>query len=677
MVKYPISIKRLPLFLAITMLLACHTGFSQTKQFSASIDHIKRLLLSDKTDSANQALTEIENEIDLSKETIETALYYQIKAAAAVKQDKFDEEQKYLLLFLNTSKKIQDHNLIASALLGFASHFEHIGDLKNATPYFLKALDEYTLTNKIQQIAYLYNKLGLVYYADKNYGKARTYFFSAYTIYKKHEKEDPEYAYWVQNCLTNIALSYLQTNNLYNALAYSKMALSYCQTANFDKERPVAVIKSNMGSIYGKMGKYALAEKYLREGIEASLKPENHETYHAINSMISLAKLLTLQGKYVQAEEELSKVAKYLLGNEDYVDALGSYYRQLAELKYAKKDYKAAFEAQNVYIIIDDSTDKLVENRDYNKEILVHDLENQKTQNDLLRSENNYKGLVNKSIIIMVVLAILLTVLAYVGLAKHKHKNKLLEEFNLQINEQKNASEGLNQELMKINQNKSFLIQSVAHDLRTPIGNVMNLNDLLSESDLKEQEANDYIKLIRSSCLLALNIMEDILDQSMIEKGKLQLNRCDGNIKQVIQESIHLLQFRAKPKHISLLLEQSIDLELKFDQDRIKRVLMNILMNAIKFSPRGCSIYINQWIEGDFCHISIKDEGIGMSEDLIGQIFERNTPASRIGLEMERSIGIGLAITQSIVESHGGKVNVESKPNSGSTFYITLPLSYS
>ncbi len=675
MIKYPISFSRLPILLAITLLLASHTGFSQSKQFSTKIDVIKKLLLSDKIDSANQVFKEISTEIDLSKETIETALFYQLKAAAALKQDKFEEEQEYLLLFLKTAKKLRDHNLIASALLGFASHFENIGDLKNATPYFLSALDEYSLTNKIQQIAYLYNKIGLVYYADNNFEKARTYFISAYLIYKKHEKEDIEYAYWVQNCLSNIALTYLQTNDLNKALAYSKMALGYCQTANIDKVRPIAVIKSNIGSIYGKMGKYNLAEKYFREGIEVCLKPENHETYHAIQSIISLAKLLTIQGKFVEAETELSRAAKLINGNVAYMGALDKYYRQLAYLKFAEKDYKAAFEAQNEYIILDDSSDKILESRDYNKEILIHDLENQKTQNELLRSENNYKGLANKIIIIIIVFMILLAVLILIGQVKSKDKNKKLEEYNQRINEQKNSLEKLNQDLVKINQNKSFLIQSVAHDLRTPIGNVMNLNEFLSESDLKEQDASGYIKLIRSSCLLALNIMEDILDQSMIEKGKLQLNLKHGNIKQLIQESIHLLHFRAKPKNITIDFESSLDIELKIDHERIKRVLMNILMNAIKFTPRGCNIFINQWIEGDHCIISIKDEGIGMSEEIIAQIFERDTPAARLGLEMERSIGIGLAITKSIVESHGGEIKVESKPNSGSTFYIELPLS--
>ncbi len=665
----------LPIILAFTMLFNAEFAFSQKESIKDQLLTIKSLLDQEKIEQAKLATKSLEKKIELWRENDETAIYYEIKASTALHEERLGEQQEYLLLFLNAAKKIENHDLLASAFLGFASHFEHIGDLKNAIPYFLKALDEYELINNAQKIAYLYNKIGLIYYSDKNYIKARSYFFSAYSIYKKYDREDPECAYWVQNSLSNISLTYLQTKDFGKALAYSKKALLYCQESIIDNERPMAVLNSNIGSIYGRMGNYALAEKYLREGIETSLEPKNHETLHAIYSKITLINFLTKQKKFALAEVELGIVWSLINSGKNFEEAKSSYYKQLAELKFAKQDYKNAFEAQKLYMAIEDSIDKITENRNYSKEILIHDLENQKTLNDLLRSENNYKGLTNKVVITMVVLAILLTVLAFIGQAKLRQKNKLLSDFNLKINEQKNATEVLNLELIKVNKNKSFLIQSVAHDLRTPIGNVMNLNDFLSETDLKEQEAADYIKLIRSSCLLALNIMEDILDESMIDNGKLQLNKRHGNIKHLIQESIHLLQFRAKPKHISILFEQSSDLELKFDHERIKRVLMNILMNAIKFSPRGCNIYINQLIDGNYCKISIRDEGIGMGKDLIGQIFERNTPSGRVGLEMERSIGIGLAITQSIVESHGGKINVESTPNSGSTFYIELPLS--
>jgi signal transduction histidine kinase len=275
------------------------------------------------------------------------------------------------------------------------------------------------------------------------------------------------------------------------------------------------------------------------------------------------------------------------------------------------------------------------------------------------------------------VISMLVILLFYLNLKKSKSKNQELLILNQKVNTQKSDLERLNNTLEKINQNKSFLIQSVAHDLRTPIGNVMSLNSLQMEHLDKSKESLDFQELIESSCLLSLNIIEDILDQSMIERGKLKLKIAPYEIQKVILETRSLLLFKSNPKKISITTEFDSPMTINIDSERIKRVLINILVNAIKFSPSNSTIKIFQWTEKTSCFISISDQGIGMSKEILAHIFEKNTKSAREGLQKEQTIGIGLSITKSIIEEHGGSIKVESTPDSGSTFYIELPISIS
>ena len=109
------------------------------------------------------------------------------------------------------------------------------------------------------------------------------------------------------------------------------------------------------------------------------------------------------------------------------------------------------------------------------------------------------------------------------------------------------------------------------------------------------------------------------------------------------------------------------------DVERIKRVFINILMNAIKFSPKRSTIHIRQWVDENYCKISIKDQGIGMSPKLSKIIFDRNTEAAREGTENESPVGIGLSIAKSIIEAHGGTIWAENRTPDGALFGFRLP----
>ncbi|MBP7511088.1 MAG: tetratricopeptide repeat-containing sensor histidine kinase [Bacteroidia bacterium] len=663
------------IFISI-ILFYSNNGYSANKEQSL-IDSMLQVCISHLDNHENEAafstMQEIDNLIPLERNAFTIADYYSIKSAIEGRKKNFTNQFELLEKFKEQVENLYSPDYLAKSLLGFASYYEQFGDFKQALPFFLKALDQYKTLNNEEQIAYLYNKLGLIYYQDDDYISAKNYFMAAFVLFSKHKNEKVTNAYWMQNTLTNIGLCYKNLKLYRKALTYYFIALEFCKNAPFKKERAICVIHSNIGVLYGDLKEYAKAFYHLKLGIEGCIDPKNEELNHGVESMIYLASLYRKRGMFNEAEKQLER-AKELILKEKLNYPMLPYYLGLSHLFYQKKDFKQAYLYKEKYLYLNDSIDNIEKKSLYGKQFLTHELESQKMKNEILERENDYQNLEMRGIIGLVLIAIIFITFTYRNLLKVRIHNKELTLLNEQVLEQKSKLHTINRQLEKLNINKSYLMQSVAHDLRTPIGNVISLNGLLEAEAEEGTEEREFHHLIQNSCLLSLNIIEDILDQTMIENGKFQLRKQDANIIRLLDESVRILEFRAKAKSISIVKNYGQLPELHIDSDRIKRVFINILMNAIKFSPKGAKIEINEYVDSKKCIVSIKDEGIGINEQMLSQIFDKYSEASRPGTENEVTIGIGLSITRSIVEGHGGHIKVESKPNYGSTFYIELPI---
>jgi signal transduction histidine kinase len=670
-----LPIKTIGIFLFIS-LFSYVQGYSSNKQNSI-VDSLLQVCIKH-LDNQDNALAyalmgEIDNRIPLERNAFTIADYYSVKSSVESRKQNYENQFALLEKFSIQVENLYSPEYIAKSLLGFASYYEQFGDFKQALPYFLKALDQYKQLNDEVNIAYLYNKLGLIYYADGDFISAKNYFMAAFVLFSKHKNEEVTNAYWMQNSLSNIGLCYKNLRLYRKALSYYFIALEFCKTAPFKKERAISVIQSNIGVLYGDLKDYDKATNYLKKGISGCIDPKNGELNHGVESMIYLASLYRKMGNYKEASLQL-EMAKKLIEKEKLNYPLIPYYLGLSELYYEKKDYNLAYQAKEKHLQLSDSIDRVEKKSLYGKQFLTHELEEQKMRNQILEKENNYQNLEMRLIIGLVLAAVVFIILIYRSLYKVRLHNRKLKVLNEQVTEQKSKLHQINTQLERININKSYLMQSVAHDLRTPIGNVISLNGLLEAEAEDGSEEREYHHLIQSSCLLSLNIIEDILDQSMLENGKFQLKKVDANIIKLLDESVRILEFRAKAKSISIIKNYGQLPELYIDAERIKRVFINILMNAIKFSPKGAKIEINEYLDDTRCIVSIKDEGIGINEHMLSQIFDKYTQASRPGTQNEGTIGIGLSITRSIIEDHGGNIKVESKPNYGSTFYIELPI---
>ena len=232
------------------------------------------------------------------------------------------------------------------------------------------------------------------------------------------------------------------------------------------------------------------------------------------------------------------------------------------------------------------------------------------------------------------------------------------------------------------NEAKSNFLSNISHDIRTPMNAMLGFSALLGKNADNPDKVREYAKKITSSGNHLLNLINDVLDMSKIESGKTSLNLTEFRLAELIEE-IHTLvmpQMRMKKLDFELRSKGSLPEVIVADRMRINQILLNLLSNAIKYTPEGGSVTLT--VEGrqknvrNMAHLgfTVEDNGYGMSAEFMEKIFE---PFAREKDERKSGIqgtGLGMAITQNIVDLLGGTISVESSPGQGSTFSVDLEL---
>ncbi len=227
----------------------------------------------------------------------------------------------------------------------------------------------------------------------------------------------------------------------------------------------------------------------------------------------------------------------------------------------------------------------------------------------------------------------------------------------------------------EVEKRRQEFINVLSHDIRTPISSVELLLDLIrNEQPLKEEKVYQRCALAKTHLRNVMKLTTNLLDIARIESGTIELNKQDYAIGALVEKSIEVVLEQAQQAGVRTV-EEPTELFVECDSDRIQQVLVNLLSNALKYSPRGTCIMISAARIDNFARISVQDEGIGIPSSEIHSIFDRFKQA-RLA-DRKQGTGLGLAICKLLIESHGGKVGVNSVEGEGSEFWFTLPISIS
>lgn len=247
------------------------------------------------------------------------------------------------------------------------------------------------------------------------------------------------------------------------------------------------------------------------------------------------------------------------------------------------------------------------------------------------------------------------------------------------ISDIKRAEEVLklkNEQLLELNTEKDKFFSIIAHDLRGPINSFLGLTQIMADefAGLTMGEINTIALSLKKSATNIYSLLENLLLWARIQQGLISFNPQKLSLTSIINVSKALSAEPAKRKDIEIIFDDSNDIEIFADSNILQIVIRNLVSNAVKFTPKGGKIEISAKNNtDDFVEIAIKDNGIGMSKEMIDYLFSLDKHTCRTGTEGEPSTGLGLILCRDFIEMHKGRLWAESEEEKGSAFYFTIP----
>lgn len=251
---------------------------------------------------------------------------------------------------------------------------------------------------------------------------------------------------------------------------------------------------------------------------------------------------------------------------------------------------------------------------------------------------------------------------------------QMLAVHNQQLQAEIARRKQIEEQLRQTHLEKNKFLGMAAHDLRNPLSSIRGFSELLLEDHLDPQDRHEFLTIIHQTSQEMLLLINDLLDISMIESGRFELNLQLGRLDELVTYRAHLNTMLAQRKQITLEVQAPLPVSVEFDAPRMAQVVDNLLTNAIKYSPVNSRVTIQVQQDHQQALIKVIDQGVGIplaqQHKLFGA-FQRLSSRPTAG---ESSTGLGLAIVKRIIEAHHGAIQVESQPGLGSCFTVCLPL---
>ncbi|HCT30169.1 MAG TPA: hypothetical protein DIW31_05435 [Bacteroidales bacterium] len=576
-----------------------------------------------------------------------------------------DYSNKSLSIFT----EIDSLNSVAMVQTLIGSIYFYNGNYSKSYKSFLESLKINERNGNIFALGTDYNNIAIIYSAQKNQYKAIEYYKKALQFGEKYNDKE-----LYSTLLLNISVSYTELDSLEQALQYAHMAYDSLIKTEYKEMLPHVLL--NLSELYIRTDNLDKAEAYLKD-VEQIINKSNK--YYFLFYNITKGKLLSAKHNY----NEAIKVYEFCY-NESIKEGIFPFAQDVSED--LSKIYKSInmykeglFYTERFHAIRDSLT-----NSEKIKYITELELQYKfdKQLDIKLKEEINQKKLLSLQLkIIVFSLVALAFAIAVVILTVYNYKSKqksysLLNEKNSQIQKQSDELKDQRDKLHHLNLSKDKINSIIAHDLKNQFNSMLGFTRLIIDNwhDLDENRKLLYLRKVDESTMHSFNLLNSLLEWSLSQTGNIKVNTECIELKIIADNSIANLYAQAKAKRIKI--ENRIDssINIKTDAIMLSSILRNIVSNAVKFTNVDGKIWISCISKKEgYISIEIQDSGVGMSQDVLGSLFNIKTHTTTYGTGNEKGTGLGLLICKDFVELNNGWIDVESELGVGTKFTITLP----
>jgi signal transduction histidine kinase len=265
-------------------------------------------------------------------------------------------------------------------------------------------------------------------------------------------------------------------------------------------------------------------------------------------------------------------------------------------------------------------------------------------------------------------------------LSELEEKREELEELNRKLNDSNKELNEANAKLRELSELKEEFLALTTHDLRSPLTVISGVISFFTSGRLGElsPEQKNMVSMMERNTQSLIELVNDLLDASKLESGTMRLDITSIDLSQLLAELHEAMEPLAREKEITLAEKLAPDVPLvEADRTKLRRILVNLLSNALKFTPKHGSVEVRAALEGERVRLTVADTGVGIAPDDVKRLFDKYEQARSRATRGEKGTGLGLYITRQLVELHGGAIEVQSELGRGSTFSFTLPKSSS
>jgi len=530
-------------------------------------------------------------------------------------------------------EEIGDEAGIAGAYNNIGMVYQEIGNYERAYEYFLKSLETYKKLGRTWNVVNMTLHIGDIYLKKELYNKALEYYFKAELIGKQINNKKLK-----SIALSNIGEAYNLKGNYNKALDYQMEALKLKEEIG-DKKR-LAITYTELGIIYDNIGDYNKALNYLNKGLETALE--------------------------INYKSQVNKTYK----------CLSNSYKNLGDYKKALENYQLYIQVKNE-IFSEENTNTIaelqakyyVEKKDKENERLRH-------SDQLSKSQIRNQQLIIGFVLLILLGSFILSTLFHSRYQQNQKLNVQLSLKNKEVENHQKKVEILNTELKEANAAKDKFFSIVAHDLKNPFNSLLGLSDILLEDydNLTEDERKQFVYQIKGSAENTYSLLQNLLEWASAQSGKTSMVKEKIDISKISKEAISLLTPTAENKKIKIFSNIPENTYVLGDKNMVSTILINLVSNAVKFTPQKGKIEIHSIQKNSHLEIEVADTGVGISSENIDKLFRLDQKLQTEGTKREKGTGFGLILCKEFVEKNDGKIWVNSKVGQGSQFFFSLPV---